>query len=103
MSVASSVIALGADLTLIDCLALSNALGVRLAARVPALAALGLRQQCVDTLNEVHAVIIGMPVKQTEADYPTSEKGGLAEKPCRRNDRAVLHAWRGPCANCLYP
>jgi len=33
---------------------------------------------------------MGMPVKRTGPDYPASEKGVLAEKPCRRDDRAVL-------------
>ena len=45
---------------LVDGFAFSDAFCVGLATRVPALAALSLRQQRVDTLNEVHAVIIAL-------------------------------------------
>src|SRR5450830_2074486 len=42
-------------------------------------------------LTRVRSIsVMGMPVKQTGPDYPVSEKGVLAEKPCRRDDRAVL-------------
>ncbi|MNZ82638.1 hypothetical protein D3C78_1013400 [compost metagenome] len=56
--------------TFVDRLAIGDAFGVRLAPGVAALAALGLRQECVDALNQTHVLISPLNPRKATAIRP---------------------------------
>ncbi|MNZ71099.1 hypothetical protein D3C78_894540 [compost metagenome] len=55
---------------LVDRLTAGDAFGIRLAPGVPALAALGLRQECVDALNQTHVLISPLNPRKATAIRP---------------------------------